>query len=136
MDNQYIIYRLDEKTDVDGQQLLPGYYRFTYNLSEPALEHQCQYSTDRDKWTDCELFKRLSDFQEFFEKIDDKLTMERWEYIETVIWRGKYVPVFLDDYGQCLYCIFDNDVLSFGTYNDNYEDEIKSLIEEQKRKNQ
>lgn len=80
------------------------------------------------------MFKRLSDFQEFFEKIDDKMTIERWEYIETVIWRGKYVPVFLDDYGQCFYCIFDNDVLSFGTYNDNYEDEIRGLIEEQKRK--
>lgn len=57
------------------------------------------------------------------------MKMEREDYVETIYYKGKAIPIFCDDYGQCFYCIMDNEVLSFGSFQTEYEDEVKSLID-------
>jgi hypothetical protein len=74
------------------------------------------------------LFKSFSEFQDFFDGIDTfKIELE--EYVETITYRGVSVPVFLDDCGQCFYCIYNNKVMSFGTFQTEYEDELKDIID-------
>lgn len=130
----YIINRLDEDADIDGLHLLSGYYKFTYDLSGEDLPNAAEFSTDRCNWTDCPLYSSLSEYQEIFNKVENKMVIESEEYVETVCYKGKHVPIFLDDYGQCFYCIYDNDVIGFGSFQDNYEDEVKGLIDCEERK--
>lgn len=132
----YIINKIEHDEDVDGIHLLAGYYRYTYDLSGEELPHAAEFSTDRYHWSDCQLYSTLAEYQELFEKIDSgkKMTIERLEYIETVEYKGQNVPVFLDDYGQCFYCIYMNKVLAFGSFQDNYEDEIKALVDHEEAK--
>ena len=126
----YIVYWIEEDVDVDGIKLDKGFYRYTYDLSGVEVPHACQFSTDRIEWVDCDLFKGLGEFQEAFSKIQgDPMRFEREDYIETIHYKGMSVPIFNDDYGQCFYCIFDNQVLSFGTFQSEYEDEVKFLVD-------
>lgn len=127
----YIINKIEQDADVDGLHLLSGYYRFTYDLSGEEIPHASEFSTDRYHWSDCPLYSTLSEYQELFDKIESgkKMTIERLEYIETVEYKGQNIPVFLDDYGQCFYCIYLNNVLCFGGFQDNYEDEIRHLVD-------
>ena len=57
------------------------------------------------------------------------MVFEKMEYIETVKYKNQLVPVFIDDYGQCFYAIYKNREIVFGAYQDNYEEEIKYLID-------
>lgn len=125
----YIIHKLDSEIDKDGRHLQPGYYRYTYNLSGVVdMDRPCEYSVDRDNWECCGLFKSLSEFQDCFVGIDTfKIELE--DYVETITYKGVSVPVFLDDYGQCFYCIFNNKVLGFGSFQSEYEDELKDIID-------
>lgn len=126
----YIINKIEQDVEVDGIHLLAGYYRMRYNLSGIDVPHCSQFSTDRCEWRDCELFTTFSEYKEFFDKIEPKpLVMERLEYIETIEYRGMCVPIFCDDYGQCFYCIFNNKEMSFGSFQSEYEDEVKWLID-------
>ena len=126
----YIIYKIDEDTD----QLKAGYYKYMFDLTGIELDKPCQYSTDRYDWSECTQFKSLGDFQDFFDKIDPKpMKIEHEEYIETIYYKGVAVPIFCDDYGQCFYCIFDNKVMSFGTFQTEYEDCVKDLIDSHAR---
>lgn len=121
----YIIYRIEE----DIGDMKAGYYKYVYDLAN-QISSPCEYSADRNEWTQCEKFNTLAAFQEFFLKLNPApMRMEREDYVETIYHKGKAVPVFLDDYGQCFYCIYDNEVLSFGSFQTEYEDEVKSLIE-------
>lgn len=107
----YIIYHIEE--DTDG--LKAGYYKYVYDLAN-QISSPCEYSADRNEWTQCEKFNTLAAFQDFFHKLNPEPMR-------------KAVPVFCDDYGQCFYCIYDNKVVSFGSFQTEYEDEVKSLIE-------
>ena len=124
----YIIHKLDSEIDKDGRHLQPGYYRYTYDLRGIDIDRPCEYSVDRDNWECCGLFKSFSEFQDFFDGIDTfKIELE--EYVETITYKGVSVPVFLDDCGQCFYCIYNNKVMSFGTFQTEYEDELKDIID-------
>lgn len=130
----YIIYKLDSDMDIDGLHLLAGYYRFIYDLSGDELPDPCSFSVDRQEWSKCEMFTTLSEFNEFFMKASHPscchpMKIERLDYVETIEYRGQLVPVFVDDYGQCFYCIYDNREFSFGSFQCDYEDEVKSLVD-------
>ena len=127
----YTIYLLDKPTNVNGKELKPGYYRIKYDLSGMDYPHDAQYSKDRYEWEDCEgLFKNYQEFNDLFSEIGKKLMkFERAEYVETVMYRGQNVPVFIDDYGQCFYCIFNNEEISFGSFRSEYEDDVRNLID-------
>ena len=127
----YIIYLLDKATKVNGKELKAGYYRIRYDLSGMDYPHDAQYSKDRYEWEDCEgLFKNFQEFNDLFSEIGEKLMrFERCEYVETVMYRGQNVPVFLDDYGQCFYCIFNNEEVSFSSFQSEYEDNVRHLID-------
>lgn len=127
----YIIYRIDQDADVDGLHLLAGYYRYTYDLTgEEKSDPSCHFSADRYNWSECSLFNNLGEFQEFFDKINPKpMKIEHEEYIETIHYKGISVPIFCDDYGQCFYCIYDNRVLGFGSFQSEYENEVKVIID-------
>ena len=122
----YLIYKIDE----DSDQLKAGYYKYIYDLTGIDLPNPCQYSKDRYDWSTCDKFKSLGEFREFFDRLNPKpMKIEHEEYIETIHYRGVSVPVFCDDYGQCFYCIFNGEILSFGGYQTEYEDEVKSLVD-------
>ena len=127
---QYIMYMLkDGVVGKDGVSLEPGFYRCTYSLGD-GFDGKCQYSKDRYEWVDWREFSDLCAFQDFFDELSPTpMKIEREEYIETIFHRGICVPVFLDDYGQCFYAILDNEVISFGSFQDGYEDEIRDLID-------
>ena len=57
------------------------------------------------------------------------MKLEREDYMETITYRGMSVPIFCDDYGQCFYCIYDNKVMSFGSFQPEYEGEVKAIID-------
>ena len=98
--------------------------------------HDAQYSKDRNEWTDCEdLYKNHQEFSELFEGIGQSLMkFERLEYVETIVYREQCVPVFVDDYGQCFYCIFNGETMAFGSFQSEYEDEVKHLIDYEESK--
>ena len=132
MDNMefYIINKIDKDVEIDGIHLIPGYYKMRYTLSGEELPHCSQFSSDRCEWQDCELFSTFSEYKEFFLKLNPApMRMEREDYVETIYHKGKAVPVFLDDYGQCFYCIFNNKEMAFGSFQAEYEDEVKWLID-------
>ena len=131
MASYYIIYCVEKQTTIKGKELKPGYYRIIYDLSGMDYPHDAQYSKDRDNWEDCEdLYKNHQEFSELFEGVGQSLMkFERLEYVETIVYREQYVPVFVDDYGQCFYCIFNNKEISFGSFQSNYEDEVRHLID-------
>ncbi len=127
-DKFYVIYFAENGFDRDGRHFEKGYYRFTYSLS--GSDGACQRSDDKYRWVDCPVFGDFGSFQDFFEKLDPKpMKLEHEDYIETITYKGISVPVFCDDYGQCFYCIFDNKVMSFGTFQAEYEDCVKDLID-------
>ena len=114
-----------------GRKLNAGYYRIQYDLSGIDVPHNAQYSKNREKWVDCsDIFKNYQEFAKLFEGVGDKLMkFEKLEYVETVVYRGQSVPVFLDDYGQCFYCIFNNEEIAFGSFQCEYEDDVRHLID-------
>jgi len=128
----YTIYRIENDVDVDGLHLLAGYYKYSYDLTGIELPTPCQFSPDRCNWSECELFNGLGEFQEFFDdKVEpEPMKIEHEEYIETIHYKGVSVPIFCDDYGQCFYCIYDNKVLGFGSFQTEYEDEVKAIIDD------
>lgn len=126
----YIMYFVDKNCDVNGIHLDSGYYRYTYDLSGADIPNPCKYSKDRYDWSSCDLFKDLGKFQDFFNSIDPKpMKMELEDYIETITYRGVSVPIFCDDYGQCFYCILNNEVMSFGSFQSEYEEEVRAIID-------
>ena len=126
----YIIYFVDKDYNINGKHIEKGYYRYVYNLTGVDLPNPCMYSKDRYEWFTCGMFVSLGEFQDFFEKMVPKpMKMDREDYIETITYRGISVPIFCDDYGQCFYCIFGNKVVSFGSYNTEYEDELRHIID-------
>ena len=66
--------------------------------------------------------------------MENEFTKEKMEYIETIQYRGMSVPVFVDDCSQCFYCIFNNKEIAFGNFQDNYEDEVKFLVDNELKK--
>lgn len=127
----YIMYLLDKATKVNGKELKAGYYRIKYDLSGMDYPHDAQYSKDRSEWEDCEgLFKNFQEFADLFRGVGNKLMkFEKMEYVETVVYREQHVPVFIDDYGQCFYCIYNNEEVAFGSFQSDYEDEVRHLID-------
>ena len=45
-------------------------------------------------------------------------------------YRGYHVDFYFDDPGQQVYAIFENETISFGSYNDGWEEEMKWIIDE------
>lgn len=43
-------------------------------------------------------------------------------------YRGITVPIYLDDYGQCYYAKLENEEISFGSFNTNWQEDLKYLI--------
>lgn len=127
----YVTYLVEKPTTVKGRELKPGYYRIRYDLSGMDYPHDAQYSETRDKWVDCEdLYKNFQEFTELFEGVGRKLMkFEKLDYVETIVYRGQSVPVFIDDYGQCFYCIFNNEEIAFGSFQCEYQDEVRHLID-------
>ena len=127
----YVVYQVENPTTVNGKELRPGYYRITYDLSGMDYPHDAQYSKDRYEWEDCEdLYKDYEEFMDLFGGIGQNLMkFEKLEYVETIVYRGQHVPVFLDDYGQCFFCIFNNEEVVFGSYQSDYEDDVRYLID-------
>lgn len=127
----YIIYWVEKSMTINGKELKPGYYRIRYDLSGMDYPHDAQYSKDRYEWEDCEdLYKNFQEFIALFEEVGNKLMkFERMEYVETIVYRGQCVPVFVDDYGQCFFCIFNNEEIAFGSFQSEYEDDVRHLID-------
>ena len=125
----YEMYKIGEGVVIerDGKPLSPGYYKATYGLdgSDPVA---FEYSKDRYVWETVTAFKDLAEFRDFFNDFG-LLKFEREEYVETVVWKDTHVPVFYDDYGQCFYCICNGLTISFGSFQDNYEDEIRAMLD-------
>lgn len=127
----YMTYKL-EKTE---NGLNPGYYRYAYKLSGNPVERPCTFSTDNFTWEDCGKFSSYSDFREFFERIKPSpMAFDTMDYVETITYMGLSVPIFCDDYGQCFYCIFNNEVVSFGGFQTEYEEDVKWMIEREVQK--
>ena len=111
----YKMFKLDNEIDVElsngnSVHLNPGFYKFNYCLSGEEPEHKFQYSSDRMKWKDCDDFcTSLYEFDMLNEKVNELMigknvmTFARLEYVETIYYREKAVPVFLDDYGERVY---------------------------------
>ena len=125
----YLIKKIDKDMTYNGISIPSGYYRVNYNLSGKPIEHVCQYSKDRIHWEDTTLYKNIAEFRDIFDDVEDGMVFEKMEYIETVKYKNQLVPVFIDDYGQCFYAIYKNREIVFGAYQDNFEDEIKYLID-------
>ena len=57
------------------------------------------------------------------------ICIERMDYIETIVYRGYSVPVFADDSGQCLYCIFAGREMCFGTFQTDYVSQVVGMVD-------
>ena len=137
----YKMFKLDKEIDVElsngnSVHLNPGFYKFNYCLSGEEPEHKFQYSSDRMKWKDCDDFcTSLYEFDMLNEKVNELMigknvmTFARLEYVETIYYREKAVPVFLDDYGQCFFAVFEGKEIGLGSFNVDYEDEIRDMID-------
>ena len=134
----YMMFKLDKEIDVElsngnSVHLNPGFYKFNYCLSGKELEHKFQYSTNRMKWKDCDFCASLYDFDTLNEKVNEKIenvmSFAKLEYVETIYYREKAIPIFYDDYGQCFFGIFEGKEIGFGSFNSNYEDEIRDMID-------
>lgn len=125
----YLVKKIDNDITHNGVSIPAGYYRVNYKISGRPVEHACQYSKDRAHWEDTILYKSFSEFRDLFDDIEDGMLFEKMEYIETIKYKNHLVPVFIDDYGQCFYAIYKNQEIVFGSYNGNYEEEIKYLID-------
>ena len=90
-----------------------------------------EYAKDRDgDWEPCGYFATPEEFTSMFDLVSEPVaTMENMDYVETMTYKGVLVPVFYDDYGQCFYCIYKGNELSFGTFNGDYENELKDIID-------
>jgi len=133
----YIIYHLDKDWElVDGRRFEAGYYKFVYDLTGVERDSPCTFSKDRYKWQTFDKFKTLGEFQDCFDNFRPMpMKIEQEEYIETIHYRDRSIPIFLDDYGQCFYCIMDNKVMGFGSFQDNYEEEVKAIIDHELDRN-
>ena len=125
----YLIKKIDKDMSYNGISIPVGYYRVNYNLSGKPIKHACQYSKDRIHWEDTTLYKNIVEFRDIFDSVEDGMVFEKMEYIETIKYKNQLVPVFIDDSGQCFYAIYKNREIVFGAYQDNFEDEIKYLID-------
>lgn len=45
-------------------------------------------------------------------------------------YRGFHVDFYFDDPGQQVYTVFENEMISFGSYNDHWEDDMKYIIDD------
>ena len=61
------------------------------------------------------------------EKIDRKDDME--EVVDSLDYRGEHVDFYMDDYGQQFYTVYDGGEISFGSYNNNYKEDMKYVID-------
>lgn len=50
--------------------------------------------------------------------------------VDKIRYRGKKIPVYVDDYGQCYYFLYNGKSYSCGTYNSDYIGEIVSVVDE------
>lgn len=128
MTNYSIIYNIINpvefilKANAKKVSLKRGYYKFNFELN------LIQYSSDRNDWVEDEQFKTFVEFNEI--EPYSQMKIEQMEYVETIKYKNQLVPVFIDDSGQCFYAIYKNMEIVFGAYQDNYEDEIKYLIDQ------
>ena len=51
------------------------------------------------------------------------------EIIDTLDYREQHIDFYNDDYGQQVYTVWNNENISFGTYNSNYKSDMKYLID-------
>lgn len=50
--------------------------------------------------------------------------------VTSISYRGFEVPIYLDDPGQQFYCYWEGEVLGFGSYNTNYQEDLKFIIDQ------
>lgn len=133
MNNQfYMMKRIDNDMELSGKKLSAGYYRIKFTLNGTSdIENPIEYSKDRYHWEDASnIYSSIGEFQELFKEVeDDIMSFERMDYVETITYKGVNVPIFVDDYGQCFFCIYDNEVICFGSFQSEYEDDVKFLID-------
>ena len=48
---------------------------------------------------------------------------------DTLDYRGYHIDFYYDDYGQSFYTFFENEEISFGSFNSNYKEEMEYLID-------
>lgn len=48
---------------------------------------------------------------------------------EPFIYKGISIPLFNDDYGQQIYCYFNNQCFCFGAYNSSYREDLEYIID-------
>ncbi len=51
------------------------------------------------------------------------------DIVDTLDYRGKHVDFYMDDYGQQFYTVYDGEEISFGSYNTNYKEDMKYIID-------
>lgn len=51
------------------------------------------------------------------------------EAVTTIVYRGYEVPVFMDEPGQQFWCVLDGEEVGFGSFNVDYEEDLKCLID-------
>ena len=49
--------------------------------------------------------------------------------VDVVKYRGKKIKVYIDDYGQCYYFLYNGKSYSCGTYNIDYLGEIVTIVD-------
>lgn len=50
--------------------------------------------------------------------------------VKVISYRGFEVPIYVDDPGQQFYCYWEGETLGFGSYNTNYEDDLRYIIDQ------
>lgn len=51
------------------------------------------------------------------------------DIVDTLDYRGEHVDFYMDDYGQQFYTVYNGEEISFGSYNTNYKEDMKYVID-------
>lgn len=143
MDDQeqttYVIKRTTQDVRLpDGNILHAGWHRMNLARSGLPVEHPVQFSVDGQDWTDHPFLTDSCQFSDLFSKTlplamaeqgvqMEVSTIERMEYFETIEYRGRFVPLFIDWNGQEVFAIYDNRLVGLGSYSP--EEPLDQIVE-------
>lgn len=59
----------------------------------------------------------------------EDIYLEKEEVVSSMEYKGFKLNFYFDDYGQQFYTKFNGEIISFGTFNSNYKEEAKYIID-------
>ena len=75
------------------------------------------------------LLKEFEEYVPIFGKTSPTAYEKKFCFVTTYTYRGIDVDIFEDDYGQCYYFYYNDESISCGTYNLDYESYVKYVID-------